>query len=354
MELLLIITIFIFIIGLVVGSFLNVVILRTVSEESIVFPGSKCPKCQNPLKWYHNIPLFSYIFLRGKCAFCKEHISLQYPLVEFLTGCIFLGLFFKFCNPIDPIFGLDMMNDITSIQIINYIFALIASCLFIVIAGTDIIEMCVADMHTYSLMGTGFIYGIILTLLNPLGTEINLKYFINNPAIYSLIGLIIGFIVMEIYRYIASKLVGQEAHGSGDAYILGGIGAYIGALTGYSQTSFFPLFKYMGIIIILSVIIASLIGLPMFLKNIFKEKYALYSLIALILYSIVIRCFEEWINSSIFITVITLIIFGLLCYFFIREVLNGIKNHKSNGIPCPFGPSLVISAFVVTIIMPLS
>ena len=63
---------FIFIIGLCVGSFMNVVILRTVSEESIVFPGSKCPKCQTPLKWYHNIPVFSYLFLRGKCGFCKE------------------------------------------------------------------------------------------------------------------------------------------------------------------------------------------------------------------------------------------------------------------------------------------
>ena len=71
---------FIFVIGLCVGSFMNVVILRTVSEESIVFPGSKCPKCQTPLKWYHNIPVFSYLFLRGKCGFCKEKISFLHKL----------------------------------------------------------------------------------------------------------------------------------------------------------------------------------------------------------------------------------------------------------------------------------
>ena len=131
---------FIFITGLVIGSFLNVVILRTVSEESIVFPASKCSKCQTPLKWYHNIPLFSYMFLRGKCAFCHEHISWQYPLVEFLTGCIFVGLFIRFCNPFDPFFGLEVMNPITWQQIILYVFALIVSCLFIALAGTDILE----------------------------------------------------------------------------------------------------------------------------------------------------------------------------------------------------------------------
>ena len=65
----------IFVIGLIIGSFLNVVILRTVSGESIVFPASKCPKFGNALKWYHNIPVLSYIFLRGKCAQQKEAID---------------------------------------------------------------------------------------------------------------------------------------------------------------------------------------------------------------------------------------------------------------------------------------
>lgn len=131
---------FIFITGLVIGSFLNVVILRTVSEESIVFPASKCPKCQTPLKWYHNIPLFSYLFLRGKCAFCHEHISWQYPFVELLTGVLFVGLFLRFCTPFDPLFGLEMMNPIGWDQIGIYVFSLIVSGLFIAIAGTDILE----------------------------------------------------------------------------------------------------------------------------------------------------------------------------------------------------------------------
>jgi len=78
-----------------IGSFLNVVIYRIPKEESIVFPSSKCQSCQNTLKWWHNIPIFSWLFLRGKCYFCKDKISAQYPIVEFLTGIIFVALYFK-------------------------------------------------------------------------------------------------------------------------------------------------------------------------------------------------------------------------------------------------------------------
>jgi len=85
----------IFIFGTLIGSFLNVVIYRIPKGESIAFPASKCQSCQTPLKWYHNIPIFSWLFLHGKCGFCKASISTQYPIVEFLTGIIFLILYLK-------------------------------------------------------------------------------------------------------------------------------------------------------------------------------------------------------------------------------------------------------------------
>jgi len=87
--------ILVFIFGIMIGSFLNVVIYRIPNNESISFPASKCQSCQTPLKWYHNIPIFSWIFLGGKCAFCNDPIAKQYPIVEFLTGVIFVALFFK-------------------------------------------------------------------------------------------------------------------------------------------------------------------------------------------------------------------------------------------------------------------
>lgn len=338
---------FIFVIGLIIGSFLNVVILRTVSGESIVFPGSKCPKCQNALKWYHNIPLFSYLFLGGKCAYCKEHISWQYPFVEFLTGCIFVGLFQKFCTPFDALFGLEMINKIYFSQVINYIFGLIASCLFIVIAGTDFIEMMCADVHLYSLIGVGLIYGIVLTVLNP--TE-----FLSSPIIYSIIAGIIGFAVMEIYRFIASKMIGQMAHGDGDAYIAAGIGTYIGALVGISEgASLLAVVKYMFGIIIVAALIAALVGVPAFFKNIIKDKFTFFTLIALAVYSVGLHYLGEWISDNILMLVICLIVFVGLCILFVREMIRGIRSHRSDGIPCPFGPALVIAAFAVMILMPL-
>lgn len=87
--------ILVFIFGIMIGSFLNVVIYRIPNNESISFPASKCQSCQTPLKWYHNIPIFSWLALGGKCAFCKDPIAKQYPIVEFITGVIFVALFLK-------------------------------------------------------------------------------------------------------------------------------------------------------------------------------------------------------------------------------------------------------------------
>lgn len=87
---------FIFILGLCVGSFLNVVILRLQTGEKIVVGRSHCPKCKKELSWLENIPLFSFIMLQGKCKGCKKRISWQYPIVELLTGILFLvPLFFS-------------------------------------------------------------------------------------------------------------------------------------------------------------------------------------------------------------------------------------------------------------------
>ncbi|SMB98616.1 type 4 prepilin peptidase 1 Aspartic peptidase. MEROPS family A24A [Thermanaeromonas toyohensis ToBE] len=81
--------------GLLIGSFLNVVIHRLPRGETVVFGRSYCPKCKTVLAWYDLIPLFSYVILRGRCRYCRERISLRYPLVEFLTGAVFAALFFR-------------------------------------------------------------------------------------------------------------------------------------------------------------------------------------------------------------------------------------------------------------------
>ena len=89
------ISLFIFLFGISVGSFLNVLIYRIPNEMSINFPPSQCTSCGHKLKWYHNIPLVSWLTLGGKCAFCKSKISSQYPLVELINGLIWLAIYAK-------------------------------------------------------------------------------------------------------------------------------------------------------------------------------------------------------------------------------------------------------------------
>ena len=80
-------------VGLMIGSFLNVCTLRWPEDESVVSPGSHCPKCGKPIRWYDNVPVFGYILLLARCRACREPISLQYPLVELATGLVWAGMF---------------------------------------------------------------------------------------------------------------------------------------------------------------------------------------------------------------------------------------------------------------------
>ncbi|MCK5349879.1 MAG: prepilin peptidase, partial [Desulfobacula sp.] len=82
--------------GACIGSFLNVCIYRIPENKSIVFPGSFCPNCNKSIPFYCNVPILSYIFLRGRCKFCKQPISIRYPLIEVLTGLFAISLFHKF------------------------------------------------------------------------------------------------------------------------------------------------------------------------------------------------------------------------------------------------------------------
>ncbi|WP_457743775.1 prepilin peptidase [Sulfurimonas sp.] len=96
-----------FIFGIVFGSFLNVVILRIPKDESVVTGGSHCTSCGSKLKAWHNIPLLSWIFLGGKCSYCKAKISIQYPLIELISGLIFVALAYKFSLSL-PLFFIAM------------------------------------------------------------------------------------------------------------------------------------------------------------------------------------------------------------------------------------------------------
>jgi len=108
-----------FIYGVVFGSFLNVLILRIPKSESIIFGASHCTTCNTKLKAWHNIPLLSWIFLRGKCAYCSSKISLQYPLVELFTGILFAAVISKYSFSLPIVMVLLSFSMLLALSIID-------------------------------------------------------------------------------------------------------------------------------------------------------------------------------------------------------------------------------------------
>ncbi|MGH9763520.1 MAG: prepilin peptidase, partial [Blastocatellia bacterium] len=139
------ISVLVFLFGLIIGSFLNVCILRIPSGKSIVLPASACPKCSRAIRAYDNIPVISYLLLGGKCRGCKTRISPMYPLVELLTGLLFFGCY--------QLFGL-------STGAFKWA---IFSAIMVVLVFTDLRERLLPDKVNY----TGFVLGLIISFFTP-------------------------------------------------------------------------------------------------------------------------------------------------------------------------------------------
>ncbi len=331
MGALIVILALVFITGLCIGSFLNVVILRTLSEESIVFPASKCPKCQTPLKWWHNIPVLSYIFLKGKCAFCKEHISIQYPIVELFTGIVFTLLFMKFGVSLDTVF------------------AWTAASLMIVIAGTDIKEKVVYDLHTYILIGVGLVYAIIVTAMamtqiHQAGTPLEFTKYIllNNPVTMSIFGIIAGALILEVCARAGYLLAGTRAFGEGDTFIAAGLGALFG-------------WRTLLVVLALAVVIQVIIFLPIFIKGLVKNKdwktlisFGIFVLFAIVFYSL--QHFRVITVEDIAMYTIGAIILAILGIISCVLIFKGLREHPENRTYMPFGPAMVAAAFIALLL----
>lgn len=215
--------------GAMIGSFLNVCIHRLPREESIVRPGSHCPKCKTPIQYYDNIPLLSYLLLRGKCRYCQASISLQYPIVEATTA---LSSFFLFIT-----FGVSLS--------FVYYFTFVAA--LIVITVIDLYYQIIPDV--ISLPGIGV--GLLGALVVPQVTFLN-----------ALIGVIAGggslFLVATIYQWLFKR----EGMGGGDVKLLAMIGAFLG-------------WKAVILTILLSSFIGSIVGITLMLIKGRDFKYAI-------------------------------------------------------------------------------
>jgi leader peptidase (prepilin peptidase)/N-methyltransferase len=215
--------------GALIGSFLNVCIFRLPKEESIITPGSHCPHCKNPIKFYDNIPLFSYFLLKGKCRHCNGPISIQYPLIEGITALSSLVLFMKF--------GL-------SLSFLIY-FAFVSA--LIVITVIDLYHQIIPDV--ISLPGIGV--GLLSSLIIPQITFSN-----------SLIGALLGggslFLVATLYQWLFKR----EGMGGGDVKLLAMIGSFLG-------------WKAVILTILLGSLIGSIIGISIIVLKGKDFKYAI-------------------------------------------------------------------------------
>ncbi len=215
--------------GAIVGSFLNVCIIRLPKEESIITPGSHCPHCNKPIAFYDNIPILSYFLLRGKCRHCGKPISLQYPLVEGITALSSFLLFMKY-GP--------------SLTYLLY-FAFFSA--LIVITGIDLYHQIIPDVISIPGIGVGLLSALLflpITFLN------------------SLFGILLGggslFLVATLYQWLFKR----EGMGGGDVKLLAMIGAFLG-------------WKAVILTIILGSLVGSVIGIVIILLKGKDFKYAI-------------------------------------------------------------------------------
>lgn len=204
--------ILILIYGLIIGSFLNVCIYRIPREESIAFPSSHCPNCGTSLKWYDNIPLFSYLSLGGKCRYCKEPISKQYPIVEALNAVLYIIMFVRFGFTID------------------FIFYSLVSSVLIVITFIDLKEMIIPDILV-----------IILLILSVLYKVINYYMGVSPNILSSIVGL---FLAGGLF--LAIVLLSGGGMGGGDVTLIAALGFILGVK--YILLSIFLSFLFGAII----------------------------------------------------------------------------------------------------------
>ena len=195
--------VFIFILGSVVGSFLNVCIHRMPRGESIVSPGSHCPACHQPVMWYHNIPLVSFLMLEGKCRHCAVKISPRYFVVELLNALIWLGLFFYYGFSAPFWAGIVLFSILLAVTFTDFETGLIPDKLSL----------------------PGMAAGLLLSAIFP---ELHGKTEWYSGLLAAGLGLLVGGAVLYVTGWIGDMVFKKETMGGGDIKLLAMLGAFLG------------------------------------------------------------------------------------------------------------------------------
>jgi leader peptidase (prepilin peptidase)/N-methyltransferase len=181
--------------GAILGSFLNVLILRLPKDESVVFPGSKCPHCETPIAWYDNIPVISWLVLGGKCRSCKAGISIQYPIIELTVAAIWALAVWHYGTTLNAV----------------------AAAVF----GTILLGIAVTDARHYLIPDEFSVGGLVIGLLLSFRSGWD-------GLIFALIGAAFGFTLLYLVAVVGEKIARKEAMGGGDIKMMAMVGAFVG------------------------------------------------------------------------------------------------------------------------------
>jgi len=181
--------------GAVVGSFLNVCIVRLPSDQSVVSPRSRCPKCDRPIEWRDNIPIVSWLLLGGKCRGCREPISMLYPLVELAVTLLWAGMAWHYGLSLEALSG-----------------ALFGT-LLLGIAMTDAMKYIIPNEFTWG----GLIIGLVLAAAGGL-----------DVFIQAAIGAAVGFGLLWLVGVVGTWAFKEEAMGGGDVKMMAMVGSFLG------------------------------------------------------------------------------------------------------------------------------
>lgn len=195
-----------FLLGSVFGSFLNVVIHRLPREESLVRPGSHCPRCSKPIAWYDNVPMLSWLLLRGRCRHCRKPISSRYPLVEAAVGLLAVSLQRRWADA--PLWGGA---------------AALACGALLAVTFIDWDTFIIPDELSLGLVAAG----LLLSPINP-AFDAGGRWWLS--ALWSARGALFGLAIGWGLATLGESLFKKEALGGGDVKLLAGVGAWTGML----------------------------------------------------------------------------------------------------------------------------
>lgn len=289
---------FLILMGLCWGSFLNVLYVRTLSGESIVMPPSKCPKCGHSLFWWQNIPLISFLFLKGKCYFCNRTISIRYPIVEIVGAAIFLFAFVR---------NVSLFDAVSVILILS---------MFLVLSMTDNDSQKISVPQTIVIMLGGLVFS---------------RYDILN----SLYGGLAGAGIIFSLILLGQKFFNKATFGLGDIWLVGALGAVVGL-------------DKLLLFLFYTLIIQFILVLPKYIMNLIRaeQRDTLRYLIYFFVTCLFLYVFR---NISFFGSKVVLTgILWTLLFFAVKLTMNIINSLKTSesAAHCPLAPAVAISCLL--------